>query len=93
MPEQLHASFLRETHLPFEEFHVPSLNALLAMLEEIKPKESKVEVSPIDDTQHIPCMRPLTHIMVLNKSEEKETPKIHAMYQYCQICRLAIRIL
>ncbi|HZY94852.1 MAG TPA: hypothetical protein VFE98_08370 [Candidatus Bathyarchaeia archaeon] len=81
-------------HTPFEEFSIPKLEDLLALVDKMRPPESVVEVSPVQDTPHVVCMMPLTHILVHSaEGSEHQAEIVYAMYQYCSHCKLAVRVL
>ncbi len=84
-------------HAPFEEFKVKKLDDLVAQLEKAKPKNAKVEVSPMEDSRHSPCMQEMTAVMVHDIDDTKdggtkEKPHIYALYQYCSVCQIAMRV-
>ena len=80
-------------HTPFEEFPLRKVEDLVALLEKSKPKDSKVEVTPMEDSHHSPCMQEMTSIMVHDIGNPTGTPQIYAMYQYCPTCKVAVRVL
>jgi hypothetical protein len=81
-------------HTPFEEFSIPSLEDLLGLIDRTKPADAVVEVSPVQDTPHVVCMLPLTHIVVHSpEASSIETERVYAMYQYCPHCKLGVRVL
>ena len=80
-------------HTPFEEFSLKKVEDLVAQLEKSRPKEARVEVTPMEDSHHFPCMQEMTSIMVHDIENPKGTPQIYALYQYCHVCRTAIRVL
>ena len=80
-------------HVPFEEFTLKKVEDLVAQVEKSKPKDSKVEVTPMEDSHHAPCMQEMTAILVHDMENTKGTPQIYAMYQYCPQCRTAVRVL
>ena len=80
-------------HAPFEEFSLKKVEDLVAQLEKSRPKEAKVEVSPMEDSHHSPCMQGMTAIMVHDIENPKGTPQIYALYQYCTVCKTAVRVL
>ncbi len=64
------------------------------LIDKARPVESVVEVSPVQDTPHVVCMMPLTHILVHStEGSEDHGEKVYAMYQYCPQCKLAVRVL
>jgi len=80
-------------HTPFEEFTLKKAEELVAKLERVKPKNSKIDVSPMEDSHHSPCMREMTAIMVHDIDEGDSRPKIYALYEVCPSCEIAIRVL
>lgn len=80
-------------HTPFEEFHLRQVDELVAQLEKSKPKESKVDVTPMEESHHSPCRQEMTAIMVHDIDEGKENPHIYALYQFCPACEVAVRVL
>ncbi len=80
-------------HTPFEEFSLKKVEDLVAQLEKSRPKEAKVEVTLMEDSHHSPCMQQMTAIMVHDIENSKGTPQIYALYQYCAICKIAVRVL
>ena len=82
-------------HLPFQEFNVPTLEALLNILKKAKIKDSEIEVSTSEESQHTTCKKPLVHILVMTaKGVDEGTHKdLAALYQYCPGCGSASRVL
>lgn len=80
-------------HTPFEEFSLRKVEELVTLLEKSKPKDSKVEVTPMEDSHHAPCMQQMDSVMVHDIGNPKGNPQIYAMYQYCPICKVAVRVL
>jgi hypothetical protein len=82
-------------HLPFQEFTAASLEALLSLLKKAKIKDSEIEVSTAEDSQHTACSVPLFHILVMTaKGEDGAAYRdLAALYQYCPVCRHAVRVL
>jgi hypothetical protein len=82
-------------HLPFEEFKVESLEALLKLLERYKVSGSKIQFAE-SESGHTFCQKQLIHVLVpfdhypVNKHMYRE---VELLYQYCPTCRLAVRIL
>src|SRR2546422_11733834 len=52
-------------HLPFQEFTVSSLEALLSILKKARLKDAEIEVSTSEDSQHRKCSNPMSHVLVL----------------------------
>jgi len=80
-------------HTPFEEFTLKKVDELVAKLEKVKPKNSKVDVSQMEDSHHAPCMREMTAVMVHDIDQGNPQPNIYALYEYCPTCETAIRVL
>ena len=66
---------------------------LVTRLEKTRPKQAMVEVIPMDESHHVPCMQEMIAVMVHDPENASETRQIHAMYQYCPVCQTAVRIL
>ena len=80
-------------HTPFEEFVLKKVEELVARLEKSKPKDSKVDVTLMEESHHAPCMREMTAIMVHDIDQGNTRPNIYALYQFCPSCEVAIRVL
>ena len=80
-------------HVPFEEFTLKKVEELVARLEKVKPKNAKVDVSLMEDSHHAPCMREMTAIMMHDIDQGNPQPNIYALYEFCQTCETAIRVL
>ena len=80
-------------HAPFEEFPLKKIEELVAQLEKNKPKDSKVDVTLMEDSHHAPCMKEMTAIMVHDIDQGNARPNIYALYQFCLVCEIAIRVL
>ena len=80
-------------HTPFEEFTLKKAEELIAKLERVKPKNAKVDVTPMEDSHHAPCMREMTAIMMHDIDEGDARPNIYALYEFCPTCEIAIRVL
>jgi hypothetical protein len=80
-------------HVPFEEFPLKKAEILVAQLEKTKPKDTKVEVTPMEDSHHAPCRQEMTAIMVHDIDEGKDNPHIYSLYQFCPVCEIAVRVL
>ena len=82
-------------HLPFQEFTVASLEGLLNLLKKARIKDSEIEVSTSDESQHTTCSRPLMHVLVMTGkgSDAAEYRDLVALYQYCPDCKIAVRVL
>ena len=80
-------------HKPFEEFPLRKVDELVTRLEKTGPKEAKVEVIPMDESHHVPCMQEMIAVMVHELEDANGSHQIHAMYQYCSVCQTAVRVL
>ncbi len=80
-------------HIPFEEFPVPELDDLLHHLEEVKPSSWVIEVSDLNETQHVDCMQPLVHVLVHSTEESPAPVTMGIIYQWCPSCKVAVRVL
>ncbi|HZD12370.1 MAG TPA: hypothetical protein VE177_02485 [Candidatus Binatus sp.] len=73
-----------------------TLDELVSQLEKSKPDGSLVEVTPIEDMQHSPCMQEMSTVVV-HADEAQKMPEhpneLVAVYQYCAACKSAVRIL
>ncbi len=82
-------------HLPFQEFATASLEVLVELLKKAKIKDSEIEISESNESQHTTCSEPLVHVMVMTSKGEGETAfkDLAALYQYCPECHLTVRVL
>ena len=80
-------------HVPFEEFSVKDLDQLVRALEKAKPAGSSVEVSPMEDSHHSPCLQEMQAIVVQTVGPEGQPVHTYSMYQYCPTCKIAVRVL
>ena len=80
-------------HMPFDEFPLKKSEDLVVELERTMPDGAKVEVSPMEESHHSPCMQEMTAIMVHNIMEGRESPDIFTIYQFCPTCHIAVRVL
>ena len=82
-------------HLPFQEFTASSVEALLNLLKKAKIKDSEIEVSTSEESQHTACSVPLVHVLVMTPQGEGagEHKDLAALYQYCPECHAAVRVL
>lgn len=78
-----------DTHMPFDEFQVKDLEKFVNELEKNKPKDAVVEVSPMEGSNHSPCMAEMQSIVVQSVGPEGA----YSMYQYCPTCKIAVRVL
>ena len=80
-------------HPPFIEFSVKTVEILAAELEKGKPEGATVEVSAMEDARHSPCMAEMQAIVVQKVGPEGQPVETFSMYQYCPICKIAVRVL
>ena len=80
-------------HMPFDEFPLKKSEDLVVELEKTLPEGAKVEVTPMEESHHSPCMQEMTAIMVHNIEEGKQTSDIFTIYQFCPTCHVAVRVL
>ena len=80
-------------HMPFDEFPLKKSEDLVVELEKTMPEGAKVEVTPMEESHHSPCMQEMTAIMVHNIIEGRESPDIFTIYQFCPTCHIAVRVL
>lgn len=80
-------------HSPFEEFSVERTEDLVQQVEKTAPKNSRMEVVPMEDSRHTPCMLEMTAVMLYQPDNPDGHTHIHAMYHYCPTCKIAVRIL
>jgi hypothetical protein len=69
------------------------LDDLLRHLEEAKPDGWVVEVSDLEDAQHMDCMNSLVHVLVHRSYEDPAPESMGIIYQYCPSCKTAVRVL
>ncbi len=80
-------------HVPFNEFPLKRSEDLVVVLEKSKPEGAKIEVTPMEESHHSPCMQEMISIMVHDIEEGKETSEIFTIYQFCPSCHVAVRVL
>ncbi len=82
-------------HLPFQEFTASSLEALLNLLKKARIKDSQIEVSTSEESQHTTCTKPLVQVLVMTAKDTGvgEYKDLAALYQYCPECQCAVRVL
>ena len=76
-------------HIPFEEFSVKTIDQLVTELEKSKPDGATIEVAPMEDSHHSPCLQEMQSIVVQSVGPEGA----FSMYQYCRVCKTAVRVL
>ena len=77
-------------HRPFQEFPVLTLDDLVKQLE---TEGQGIDVLTISGVPHLVCGKPLANILVQTDAAKHVPGDLLAIYQYCQGCRTAIRVL
>jgi hypothetical protein len=77
-------------HRLFQEFRVQTLDDLVKQLE---AEGQGIDVLTIDGVPHSFCGKPLANIFVQTDAAKHVPGDLLAIYQYCQECKLAIRVL
>ena len=80
-------------HAPFEEFSIKSVELLVSSLDKAKPEGATVEVSAMEDSHHLPCMTEMQAVVVQTVEKEGQPTHTYSMYQYCPVCKSAVRVL
>ncbi len=78
------------THRPFQEFRVATLDELVKQLE---TAGQGIDVLTIEGVPHLVCGKPLANILVQTDAVKHVPGDLLAIYQYCQGCKTAIRVL
>jgi hypothetical protein len=81
------------TRMPFEEFSVKDIDHLVSELDKSKPDGAVVDVSAMEDSHHSPCMQEMQAIVVQSVGPDGQPVHTYSMYQYCPVCKLAVRVL
>jgi hypothetical protein len=77
-------------HRPFQEFPVGTLDELVKQLE---TAGQGIDVLTIEGVPHLVCGRPLANILVQTDAVKHLPGDLLAVYQYCQGCKVAVRVL
>ena len=77
-------------HQPFQEFHAPTLDDLVKQLE---TAGQGIDVLTIEGVPHLVCGRTVANILVQTDAAKHLPGDLLAIYQYCEGCRVAIRVL
>src|SRR5439155_19777288 len=82
-------------HLPSQECTVSSLEALLNILKKARIKDSEIEVSTSEDSQHTTRSKPIIHVLVMTAKGEGpgDQKDLAALQQHCPGCGSAVRVL
>ena len=78
------------SHKPFQEFRVATLDELVKQLE---AAGQGIDVLTIEGVPHLVCGKPLANILVQTDAVKHVPGDLLAIYQYCQGCKTAIRVL
>lgn len=52
-------------------------------LEEAKPAGRVIDLSDLEEAQHMDCMRSLVHVLVHSSEEDASPGSMGVIYQYC----------
>ncbi len=77
-------------HRPFQEFRVATLDELVKQLE---TTGQGIDVLTIEGVPHLVCGKPLANILVQTDAVKHLPGDLLAIYQYCQGCRIAVKVL
>ena len=78
------------SHKPFQEFRVATLDELVKQLE---TAGQGIDVLTIEGVPHLVCGKPLANILVQTDAVKHVPGDLLAIYQYCQGCKTATRVL
>lgn len=81
------------THMPFDEFTIKDIEHLVKELDKSKPAGAVVEVSAMEGSLHSPCMAEMQAVVVQSVGPEGEPTQTYSMYQFCPVCKTAVRVL
>lgn len=81
------------THMPFDEFTVKDLDHIVQELDRSKPAGAVVEVSAMEGSLHSPCMAEMQAVVVQSAGPEGRPAQTFSMYQFCPVCKTAVRVL
>jgi hypothetical protein len=90
VPTRAKPSLDLSNHKPFQEFPVASLDELVKQLE---TTGQGIDVLTIDGVPHLVCGRTLANILVQTDAVKHVPGDLLAIYQYCQGCKVAVRVL
>ena len=88
LPKTKSASDL--SHRPFQEFLVPTLDELVQQLE---TAGQGIDVLTIEGVPHLVCGKPFANILVQTDAVKHLPGDLLAIYQYCEGCKVAVRVL
>ena len=78
------------SHQLFQEFPVATLDELVILLEKTG---QGIDVLTIEGVPHLVCGKALANILVQTDAVKHVPGDLLAIYQYCQGCRIAVRVL
>ena len=78
------------SHRPFQEFPVATLDELVIQLEKTG---QGIDVLTIEGVPHLACGKALANILVQTDAVKHVPGDLLAIYQYCQGCKIAVRVL
>lgn len=77
-------------HRPFQEFRVQTLDELVKQLE---TEGQGIDVLTIEGVPHLVCGKTIANVLVQTDAAKHLPGDLLAIYQYCEGCRVAIRVL
>ena len=77
-------------HRLFQEFRVAALDDLVKQLE---AEGQGIDVLTIHGVPHLVCGRPLANVLVQTDAMKHVPGDLLAIYQYCEGCKVATRVL
>lgn len=77
-------------HRLFQEFGVATIDELVKQLE---AEGQGIDVLAISGVPHLVCGRPMANVFVQADAAMHVPGDLLAIYQYCQGCRMAVRVL
>jgi hypothetical protein len=90
LPKSKPALDYLSSHKPFQEFPVATLDELVIQLEKTG---QEIDVLTVEGVPHLICGKPLANILVQTDAVKHVPGDLLAIYQYCQGCKIAIRVL
>ncbi|TMI17874.1 hypothetical protein E6H32_07805 [Candidatus Bathyarchaeota archaeon] len=78
------------SHKPFQEFRVATLDELVKQLE---TSGQGIDVLAIKGVPHLVCGKLLANILVQTDAVKHVPGDLLAIYQYCEGCKVAVRVL
>lgn len=77
-------------HRPFHEFPVATLDELV---KELEITGQGIDVLTVEGIPHLVCGKLLANVLVQTEAVKRVPGDLLAIYQYCQGCRVAVRVL